>query len=207
MPAGLAGLPPQHAAAMHQAMAVLASGRHPELLQQVSAKMGLSADQLRQTAAAIGSGQDASIPAEVVQRATQLQWAMRSGGAVPPMGPAAASAVPPGMPPGLLGGGGGSAGSGGGSMLPPGAGGGAPAGGQQPGGEEGLLFEGEDQQGCFDLYRRAYGRHLDAAYPPLYVATISLAFWSGLLPFWLALLLVPAGMVLGLHFILVKGEG
>jgi hypothetical protein len=92
-------------------------------------------------------------------------------------------------------------------MLPPGAGGGAPAGGQQSGDEQCLLFDGEDQQGCFDLYRRAYGRHLDAAYPPLYVATVSLAFWSGLLPFWLALLLVPAGMVLGLHFILVKGEG
>ncbi|EFN58648.1 hypothetical protein CHLNCDRAFT_140901 [Chlorella variabilis] len=193
LPPGLAALPPQHAAAMQQAMQALASGQHPELLQQVSTKMGLTPDQLRQTAAAIGSGSDQGIPSEVVQRAMQLQWAMR-GGALPPMGPAAASAVPPGMPPGLLGSlAAANGGGGGGMMLPPGASS-APA----PSSDV-LLLDSEDQQGCFDLYRRAYGRHMDFIFPPVYVAAASLALWTRLLPFWLALLLVPLGFVLGVQ--------
>ena len=200
LPPGLAALPPQHAAAMQQAMQALASGQHPELLQQVSTKMGLTPDQLRQTAAAIGSGSDQGIPSEVVQRAMQLQWAMR-GGALPPMGPAAASAVPPGMPPGLLGSlAAANGGGGGGMMLPPGASS-APA----PSSDV-LLLDSEDQQGCFDLYRRAYGRHMDFIFPPVYVAAASLALWTRLLPFWLALLLVPLGFVLGVQLVLVKGK-
>lgn len=224
MPGALGALPPQHAAAMQQAMRALASGQAPQLLEQVSGKMGLPPDQLRQTAAAIAAGEGEAIPAEVVQRAMQLQWALRNG-AVPPMGLAAAAAVPPGAAPGLLG-----------SVhgMPPGAAGhaaaaaaaaGMPAGPQHahahdhahghahahdqlqplpPGGL--LLVEGEEQQGCFELYRRAYGRHLDAAFPPAYVAGAALAFSSGFLPFWLGLLLVPAGFVLGVQLLLVKGE-
>lgn len=125
---------------MQQAMAALASGQHVELLQQVSAKMGLQPAQLRQTAAAIAAGSDDAIPAEVVQRATQLQWAMRSG-AVPPMGPAAAMAVPAGTAPGLLGGGG--------ALQAPGGGGAAPAGDE----ETALLLiaEEEERDGCLEL--------------------------------------------------------
>lgn len=174
-PAGFPGLPPQHAAMMQQAMAALATGHNEGLLDQVSAKMGVSAEQLRTTAAAIASGQDDAIPQEVVQRAMQLQWALRAG-AVPPMGAAAAAAVPAGAEPGLLGQ---AAVPSGGShtsaaLLPPGAGplpaaaaaeAGA-AGTLGPGAGSRLLLDGEEQQGCFELYRRAYGRHLDIAYPP-----------------------------------------
>jgi hypothetical protein len=131
---------------MQQAMAALASGQHGELLQQVSAKMGLPPDQLRQTAAAIAAGSDEAIPSEVVQRAMQLQWAMRSG-AVPPMGPAAALAVPAGVAPGLLGAGG--AGSASSALQAPGGGGAAPAGDE----ETALLLiaEEEERDGCLEL--------------------------------------------------------
>lgn len=167
-PAGFPGLPPQHAAMMQQAMAALATGHNEGLLDQVSAKMGVSAEQLRTTAAAIASGRDDAIPQEVVQRAMQLQWAVRSG-AVPSMGAAAAAAVPAGAEAGLLGqlavppGGTHSIDG----MLPPGAGP-LPAAAAEagPGAGGRLLLDGEEQQGCFELYRRAYGRHLDAAYPP-----------------------------------------
>lgn len=157
---------------MQQAMAALAAGEGP--LDQVSAKMGVSPEQLRATAAAIASGRDDAIPQEVVQRAMQLQWALRAG-AVPPMGTAAAATVPGGVEPGLLGQpavlpGGPHAGA---AMLPPG-GGPLPAAAAEagfagvPGPAAGsrLVLDGEEQQGCFELYRRAYGRHLDAAYPP-----------------------------------------
>ena len=209
-------LPPQHAAAMQTAMAALASGQHPQLLEAVSGKMGLGPDQLRQTAAAIAAGESNAIPAEVVQQAMQLQWALRQG-AVPPMGPAAAATVPPGLPPGLLGNG----------MpgLPPGAAAAAAAGGMPgmpglpgmlpgaaappatpppaPGSQ--LLLDGEEQQGCIELYRRAYGRHLDLVYPPAFVAAAALALSSGAVPFWAALLLLPLCFMLGLNFIVVKG--
>lgn len=211
-------LPPQHAAAMQTAMAALASGQHPQLLEAVSGKMGLGPDQLRQTAAAIAAGESNAIPAEVVQQAMQLQWALRQG-AVPPMGPAAAATVPPGLPPGLLGNG----------MpgLPPGAAAAAAAGGMPgmpglpgmlpgaaappatpppaPGSQ--LLLDGEEQQGCIELYRRAYGRHLDLVYPPAFVAAAALALSSGAVPFWAALLLLPLCFMLGLNFIVVKGSG
>ncbi|KAL4457408.1 hypothetical protein ABPG75_012273 [Micractinium tetrahymenae] len=215
-PAGFPGLPPQHAAMMQQAMAALATGHDEGLLDQVSTKMGVSAEQLRATAAAIASGQDDAIPQEVVQRAMQLQWALRAG-AVPPMGAAAAAAVPGGAEPGLLGQpavlpGGGPHGSA--ALLPPGAGlhpaaaaeAGA-AGPLAPATGSRLLLDGEEQQGCFELYRRAYGRHLDVAYPPVYVSAVTLAMWSGALPFWVALLVVPAGMILFMHLVLVKGAG
>ena len=91
---------------------------------------------------------------------------------------------------------------GGSAMLPPSGGGGGEA--HSSSGE--LSLDGEEQQGCFDLYRRAYGRHLDVAYPPAYLACASLALWSDILPFWLAALLLPAGMVLLVHLLLVKGE-
>lgn len=185
---------------MQQAMQALASGQHPQLMEQVGAKMGLSPDQLRQTAAAIASGQDAAIPGEVVERAMQLQWAMRAG-AMPPMGASAAAAVPQGMPPGLLPPGGGAA------HAPPGAAAGPQCGdgtcGHDHGG--GLSLEGEEQQGCLELYRRAYGRHLDVVYPPTFVAGASLALASGALPFWAALLLAPLCFVLGVKFILIQG--
>jgi hypothetical protein len=184
MAAGLAGLPPQHAAALQQAMQALASGQHPQLLQQVSSKMGIQAAQLQQTAAAIAAGSDDAIPPDVVQRAMQMQWAMRNGAAAP-SNAAGAAATAAGMPPNA-------------------------ADGAQQGSSaadaEALLLDGEEQQGCFDLYRRAYGRHLDYIFPPVYVAFASLVLSSGLLPFWVALFLVPACMVLGVQLVLVKGQ-
>lgn len=224
LPGAMGALPPQHMAAMQQAMQALATGQHSTLLEQVSGKMGVSSDQLRQTAAAIAAGEGDTIPAEVVQRAMQLQWALRAG-AVPPMGPAAAAAVPAGVPPGLLGGvhsghtgmppgaashaaavAAGAAAAGpspaGHGMLAPGA---AAPGAQAPTAGDSLLLDSEDQQGCLELYRRAYGRHLDVVYPPAYVAGASLALSSGLLPFWLALLAVPGCFVLGVQLILIKG--
>ncbi len=219
-------LPPQHAAAMQAAMAALASGQHPQLLEAVSGKMGVGPDQLRQTAAAIAAGESNAIPAEVVQQAMQLQWALRQG-AVPPMGPAAAAAVPPGMPPGLLGNGmpgllpgpaaaaAGAAAAGAapaGGMpgmphmpgFPPGAGG--PPASPTPAAGSRLVLDGEEQQGCIELYRRAYGRHLDLVYPPIFIAAAALALSSGAVPFWAALLLLPLCFILGLNFIMVKGK-
>ena len=209
-------LPPQHAAAMQAAMAALASGQHPQLLEAVSGKMGLGPDQLRQTAAAIAAGESDAIPAEVVQQAMQLQWALRQG-SVPPMGPAAAAAVPPGLPPGLLGNGmpglppGAAAAAAAGGMpgmpglpgMPPGAA--APPATPPPAPGSQLLLDGEEQQGCIELYRRAYGRHLDLVYPPAFVAAAALALSSGAVPFWAALLLLPLCFMLGLNFIVVKG--
>ncbi|PSC69063.1 S-acyltransferase 23 [Micractinium conductrix] len=193
---------------MQQALAALAAGDAPQLLQQVSAKMGLPAEQLQAAAAAMASGQPDGIPSDVMQRAVELQWALRYG-RIPPIGAAAAAAVPPGMTPGLLGGPALPPGAavphapGGSAMLPPSGGGGGEA--HSSSGE--LSLGGEEQQGCFDLYRRAYGRHLDVAYPPAYLACASLALWSDILPFWLAALLLPAGMVLLVHLLLVKGAG
>lgn len=207
-------LPPQHAAAMQTAMAALASGQHPQLLEAVSGKMGVAPDQLRQTAAAIAAGESNAIPAEVVQQAMQLQWALRQG-ALPPMGAAAAAAVPPGLPPGLLGdgmpgvpAGAAAAAAAAGSMhsmpgMPPGAAG--PPAGAPPAAGGWLLLDGEEQQGCIELYRRAYGRHLDLVYPPIFLAAAALALSSGAVPFWAALLLLPLCFVLGLRFIVVAG--
>ncbi|KAL4853541.1 Ankyrin-1 [Chlorella vulgaris] len=185
MAAGLAGLPPQHAAALQQAMQALASGQHPQLLQQVSSKMGIQPAQLQQTAAAIAAGSDDAIPPDVVQRAMQMQWAMRNGAAAPSNAAAAAAAA---------------------AGMPPNAADGAQQG-SSAADAEALLLDGEEQQGCFDLYRRAYGRHLDYIFPPVYVAFASLVLSSGLLPFWVALFLVPACMVLGVQLVLVKGAG
>ena len=111
------------------------------------------------------------------------------------------AAVPAGTPPGLLGGG--AAGPGGGSEAMQAPGGGAPLLSPEDG--DRLLLDGEDQQGYLELYRRAYGRHLDVAYPPAYVALASLALSSGAIPFWLAVLLVPACFVLGVNLVLVRG--
>lgn len=39
----------------------------------------------------------------------------------------------------------------------------------------------------------------------MYVSAATLAMWSGMLPFWAALLAVPAGLILFMHLVLVKG--
>jgi hypothetical protein len=89
--------------------------------------------------------------------------------------------------------------------MPPGAAG--PPASPPPTAGSQLLLDAEEQQGCIDLYRRAYGRHLDLVYPPAFVAAAALALSSGAVPFWVALLLLPLCFILGLNFIVVKGSG
>ena len=202
---GGGGLPPQHAQAMQQALAAMASGQNAQLLADVSAKMGLSPDELRQAAGAVVSGQGPTgMPPEVVQRAMKMQQQMKQQMHQQHQEEEA-----------LFGHGSAVDGSSG-AMLPPGGeAAGAPAAvtttassglADEASSGWSVLVDEERAQGCVELYRRAYGRHLDVAYPPLYVAAASGALASGLLPLWLALLLLPAGFVLGTYLLLIKGE-
>lgn len=47
---------------------------------------------------------------------------------------------------------------------------------------------------------------MDVLWPPAYLSLASLALWSGLVPFWAALCLAPAGMVLGTYVVVHKGK-
>ena len=52
---------------------------------------------------------------------------------------------------------------------------------------------------------RAYLTRADAFYPPAFMALCVTLFWARLLPFWLALFLIPVAYVVGMHMIVMKG--
>ncbi len=126
------------------------------------------------------------MPGEVLQRATQLQWAE---GALPPMGRAAAATAANGA----------DASAGGGSRGSRGSASAEAVAGVGP-------LEGEEQQTCVDLYRRAYLVHCDIFYPPAFIAAAALVFGVGGITFWAGLLLLPLLFAVGAHLLLIKGE-
>ena len=169
---------------MQEAMNMLASGGDPEVMNHVSAKMGISPDQLQNTLQALQTGNMASVPQEVLEKAMTMQHAMRSNGMgmLGNMNAMAASASAMAS-----------------KMAPPGAGFPLP-----PPQDENLgLLDEEEAQDWLVMYRGAYLRHVDIVFGPVFVFLISLLFNSGLLPLWVALWLVPMLLMICVRVVLV----
>ena len=175
---------------MQAAMQGLASGQHRGLLEALSQRMGMSPEQLMEEARAVARGDRGAMPPAVLQRALQMQQAAAAAAATatdPPHGSAPGGAMGPiddetggiasweHAPPASLP-----------SRLD-------------------LAGVEEAEQGWLELYSRAYLRHADAFYPPVFVGTAVAAFWTGLLPFWLALPGLPLLFAAGIHWVLIKG--
>eukprot|EP00887_Chlorella_sp_A99_P002890 scaffold6.g2890.t1 len=174
---------------MQAAMVAMSSGQHRLLLERVSARMGVTPQELQAAASAVVSGQQGAIPPAVLQRAMQLQAAAAAGGAGAPLAPPAGAEVS--EEEALLPSAAALRGSWGHPPPPP------PPRGAPQGADE-------DEQGWLELYSRAYLRRLDAFYPPLFVALAAAFFWAGMLPFWAALAALPLFFLLGIHCLLVK---
>ena len=181
--APLEGLPTDRQA-LRNAMADLAGGSHPELLQRMSAAMQLSPAQLQQTAAvlqAAAQGQPVSLdslPPELVRRAAELRRSgvvandhlLQSMSVMVAPGSTTAAAAP-----------------------------------HADGRECGLLDE-EEGQHWLTLYRGAYLKHADVYLGPAFTATAALLLWSGTMSFWVALWLLPLLFALAVKVLLVEGE-
>ncbi|KAL6783784.1 hypothetical protein ACKKBF_B05780 [Auxenochlorella protothecoides x Auxenochlorella symbiontica] len=68
-------------------------------------------------------------------------------------------------------------------------------------------MESEEAQSCWELYQRAYLVHLDVAFPPLFAALVAMCFLLNILPFLIALFVVPMAFLMGTSLCLVKVAG
>lgn len=167
---------------MQEAMAALANGGDPEIFAHVSAKMGISADQLRSTLNALQSGDMAGVPQEVLNKAMTMEHAMKGR-----MGM--------GMPANMTGMAGNTLAA---SMA-------FPSGGPPPpASQENLgLLDDEEGQNWLVMYQGAYMKHADIAFGPVFCFLIALLFQSGLLTLGIALWLVPLLLMLCVRLVLV----
>ena len=169
---------------MPAAFAELASGRHDATVAALGARFNLPPDELQQAALRIACS-GAQVPGlpPGAGKAALVQHFVQAAAAAQAAGGAAASTPGPAAADARQG-----------------------DGGEGGGGEEGPFpLEGEDRQSWLELYRRAYLVHADAAYPPALVAAAALLFWAGVLPAWVALFLLPALFLAGVHVVLVLG--
>jgi hypothetical protein len=173
---------------MQGAMAALASGQAPELLQHMASTLRLPPAQLQRTAAMLHSaaaGGAVSLqdfPPELLQRAAAMQQAApTAGGGAPGGGMDTTMMAPPGAE----------------AAAPP------PA---HAAGSGGLLLGDEEGQHWLSLYRGAYLKRADLLLGPVFTSASALLFWAGLLPFWAALPLLPLLLVATVRVVLVQGE-
>jgi hypothetical protein len=175
---------------IQDAMRMMLSNGNPEALDQVSKQMGISTDQLTTTLKALQSGNMAGVPDEVLNRAMNMEHAMRSQAHT---NGNMAMALP--MAPS----GGGGGGQGRGALLPPGHG----HSYSDPNSSSGGLLDDEEGQNWLVMYRGVYMRYADIVYGPTITLIAAVLFQSGLLSLGVALWLLPLLLVAGVRFVLV----
>ncbi|GAB4820982.1 hypothetical protein N2152v2_008028 [Parachlorella kessleri] len=177
---GSGGGPADLQAAMQSTLQALAGGQHGELVQHYAARFGVSTEELQQRMQELHSRVQGAENGDLQMptEALQQMTLQWAQGAMPPGGPAAMGPE--------------------GDMLH--------AAAMANGAAEAML-ETEEQQTWLDLYSRAYAARCDFVYPPLFIVVTAGAFWASLLPFLLAVFLVPFLFVSCTHLILGKGAG
>jgi DHHC palmitoyltransferase len=175
---------------VQDAMRMILSNGNPAALDQVSQKMGISTDQLTTTLQALQSGNMAGVPEEVLNRAMNMEHAIRSQihtngnmAMALPMGPGGASGSS----------------SAGRPLLPPGHG----YSYSQAETSSGGLLDDEEGQNWLVMYRGVYMKYADIVYGPIITLIAAILFQSGLLSLGIALWLLPLMLVAGVRFVLV----
>lgn len=69
------------------------------------------------------------------------------------------------------------------------------------------LLEDIEGNAWLKLYRRLYLRSCDAYFGPIFVAMYSALLWSGVIPLWVALWIIPLTFFLGVKYIIIHAAG
>lgn len=160
---------------LHSAMRALASGQRPELLEQMGSRLRLTPGQVQQTASVVARAAQGG-PISLQDLPAEVMHQAAHFHSLK-----GGALAPP-------------------FMAPSGSGGDAP---RRP--DSGVLGAEEEGQDWLDLYRGAYLKHADVALGPVLTSCTALLFWAGILPFWVALWLMPVTLALLVRLVLVKG--
>lgn len=158
----------------------MSSGQNAEaILQQVSAKMQITPEQLKATLEAVRTGDTSQVPQIVMEKALAHGMSMQAAQRTIAVQRSEA-------------------------MTAPGAH--THASSHVPNSSSAGLLDEEESQSWLSLYRSVYLRKADMFIGPVLTALAASLFWAQVLPFWVALWLMPSLMLLSVHFVLAKGK-